>query len=265
MSSNYFQKGFTLTELLLVISLFLIVTGAISGINLLSHRAYREGEASTEITQNGRVILERMIREIRQTKEIIIELPEEEIDPPEEIRFQDGHTLSIIEQGSVQAVGTKTITLRPDASDQDDYYNSMFIKIIEGGGFGQIREIIDYNGSTKEARVRVDWDTVPSAPSAGSTYKIDSSYYYIRYFIEGIDLKRQMIVYFFDDTNVYVPWNAVHPEGQTMENDILQEQLVGEYVTSLNFWGLKLINISISLEKNNKKIDLETKIFTRNL
>ena len=255
--------GFTLTELLLVISLLLIITSAISGINLLSQQSYRGGEAITEIAQNGRVVLERMVREIRQTKEIITELPEEEIDPSEEIVFQDGHTSSIIEQGLVQGVGTKIIILELDASDQNDYYNNMFVKIIEGVGSGQIREIIDYNGTTKEAQIRSEWDT---APLAGSTYKIDSSYYYIRYFVQGVDIKRQMIVYYFSDNpDVYVSWNAVPPDGQTIENNILQEQLVGEYITNLDFWGLRVINISILLEKNNKKIDLETKIFARNL
>ncbi len=263
MDQTYFQKGFTLTELLLVISILLIVTSAISGINLLSQRAYREGEVVAEITQNGRVILERMAREIRQTKEVITELPEEEINPSEEIMFHDGHTPSIIEQDLVQSAGTKTIVLEFDVSSQDDYYNNMFIKIIEGIGSGQIREITDYDGATKEAEIRSEWDTVPLA---GSTYKIDSSYYYIRYFTQGLDVKRQVIVYYFSgDSNVYVPWNAVPPDGWTIENNILQEQLVGEYVTNLNFWGLRLINISLVLEKKNKKIDLETKIFTRNL
>lgn len=263
MDRNYFQKGFTLTELLLVISLILIVTSAISGVNLLSQRAYREGEMVVEITQNGRVILERITREIRQTKEIITELPEEKIDPSEEIMFQDGHTPSIIEQALVQGAGTKTIILEFDASSQDDYYNNMFIKIIAGIGSGQTREIIDYNGATREAQIRSEWNTVPLA---GSTYKIDSSYYYIRYFKQGIDVKRQVIVYYFSgDTNLYVSWNAVPPGGQTIENNILQEQLVGEYVSYLNFWGLRVINISLVLEKKNKRIDLETKIFTRNL
>ncbi len=263
MNRTYFQKGFTLTELLLVISLLLIITSAISGINLLSQRAYREGELVAEITQNGRVILERMVREIRQTKEIVTELPEEEINPLEEIMFHDGHIPSIIEQDLAQGAGIKTIFLEFDASSQDDYYNNMFIKIIEGIGSGQTREIVDYNGATKEAQIRSEWDTIPLA---GSTYKIDSSYYYIRYFREGIDVKRQVVVYYFSgDSNVYVSWNAMPPAGQTIEDDILQEQLVGEYVTNLNFWGLRVINISIVLEKKNKKIDLETKIFTRNL
>ena len=263
MDQTYSQKGFTLTELLLVISLLLIITSAISGINLLSQRAYQEGEAAVEITQNGRVILERMAREIRQTKEIITELPEEKIDSSEEIMFHDGHTPSIIEQGLVQGAGAKTIVLDFDASSQDDYYNNVFIKIIEGIGSGQTREIIDYNGATKQAEIRCEWDTVPLT---GSTYKIDSSYYYIRYFTQGTDVKRQVFVYYFsDDSNVYVSWNAVPPDGQTIENNILQEQLVGEYVTNINFWGLRVINVSLVLEKKNKRIDLETKIFTRNL
>jgi len=268
MNSRFFKKnknnaGFTLTELLLIISFILIITSAISGINFLSQRAYRAGEVITEINQNGRVILERMTREIRQTTEVVTELPEDEVDPSEEILFQDGHTSPVTEEGLVQAVGTKTIIFESDASGQDDYYNSMFLMIIEGVGSDQTREIIDYDGATKEAQIRLEWDIVPLV---GSTYKIDSSYYYIRYFTEGLDVKRQTIVYYFSDNpDVYVPWNAVPPPGQTIENNILYDQLIGEYVTSLNFWGSRLINISIALESKNKEIDLETKIFTRNL
>lgn len=257
------SAGFTLTELLVVISLIVIITSAMSGINLLSQRAYREGEVMTEITQNGRVILERMAREIRQIREIITELPEDNINPSEEIIFQDGHIPSIIEEDLLQAAGIKTITLKFDASDQDDYYNNMFIRIIEGVGDGQTREIVDYDGLSKEAQIRTEWDTVPSV---NSTYKIDSSYYYIRYFTQETEVKRQTIVYYFSgNPEVYISWNATPPDGQTIESDILHEQLIGEYVTSLNFWGLRLINIAITLESKNKEINLETKIFTRNL
>jgi len=92
---NYFSKGFTLTELLVSITIILIVIGAAYSGYFLSQKAYREGEAAAELSQNGRVILERITREIRQAKDIPTELseeePAEEISPLDGIIFEDGH------------------------------------------------------------------------------------------------------------------------------------------------------------------------------
>ena len=257
------EQGFTLTELLVVIAVLMLITGAISTAYLLSQQAYRVGENAAELIQNGRVVSERMIREIRQAREIATELPEEELNPSTEIIFQDGHLSLITEQDSAQGAGVKTITLGSSSSSQDGYYKKSFIKIIGGIGAGQTREIIDYNGTTKEAAIRPDWNTIPDA---SSTYKIDTSCYYVRYFLDGADVRRQVIVYYFSgDQNTYVVWDAVPPEGQTIESEIIQDQLIGEYVVELGFWGLRVINISIGLENKGKRIDLETKVFTRNI
>ncbi|MBU0546992.1 prepilin-type N-terminal cleavage/methylation domain-containing protein [Patescibacteria group bacterium] len=257
------QKGFTLTELLVVITVLILVTGIISSIFQLSQKIYRTGETVAEITQNGRVVLERMMREIRQAKEVVTELSEEEENPFNEIIFQDGHLSSIIESDLTQEASLKTIILDPSASSQNDYYEKTFIKIIDGSGVGQIREIIDYDGITKEAVIRSPWDIIPNI---GSTYKIDSSYYYIRYSLSDSEVKRQVIVYCFSgDFDTYVPWNATPPQDQTIETVIIQEQVVGEYVSELSFWGLTVINVNLSLEKNDKRIDLKTKIFIRNI
>ncbi len=83
--------GFSLTELLITVTILIIVTGAVYGGYSLSQKAYSEGEISAEITQNGRVIVERMNREIRQAKEIVGDFPEEKADAKEEITFEDGH------------------------------------------------------------------------------------------------------------------------------------------------------------------------------
>jgi len=261
--NNFKQKGFTLTELLVVVAVLILVTGIISSIFQLSQKIYRTGEAVAELTQNGRVVLERMMREIRQAKEVVTDLPEEEENTSNEIVFQDGHLSTIVENGLNQGAGLKTIILESSASSQNDYYEKTFIKIIDGLGAGQIREIADYNGITKEATIRTPWDTVPNI---GSTYKIDSSYYYIRYSLSDNEVKRQVIVYYFSgDSDTYVPWDAAPPQSQTIESAVIQDQAVGEYVTELNFWGLRVININLSLEKHDKKIELETKVFMRNI
>ena len=85
------EKAFTLNELLITVAIFIIVTGAIYGGYNLSQKAYRESEIAAEITQNSRVIIERMNREIRQAKELVGDFPEEKQDAENEITFEDGH------------------------------------------------------------------------------------------------------------------------------------------------------------------------------
>jgi hypothetical protein len=155
----------------------------------------------------------------------------------------------------------------------------MFIKITNGVCANQIRKISSYDGASKVARVNGQWeDGTPN----GSQYKIDSSYYYTRYFRDGSDIKRQIFVYYFDDDpDSYVAWddedeNEDPPGGPNsclLENCpdcptsclILEDQLTGEYVTAINFWGLEFVNIFLILEKNDKTIEFETTIFGRNI
>jgi len=83
--------GFTLIETLITITILVLVLGVIYGVYLLSQKTYQEGERLSEITQNSRVILERITREVRQAKEIVTELPEEEISATSTLMFEDGH------------------------------------------------------------------------------------------------------------------------------------------------------------------------------
>ena len=95
-SSKQSLKGFTLTELLVTIAILIIVTGAVYLTYNLSQKAYRESEMAAEIVQNGRVVLERMVREIRQAKEIVTELSDEKTGAVNLIEFQDGHDFSCV-------------------------------------------------------------------------------------------------------------------------------------------------------------------------
>lgn len=183
--------GFTLIELLITFSVLLFVVSAVYvGFNF-SQKAYRSSESGAEITQNGRVILERMAREIRQAREIATPLSEEEpgeaVSPAEGIIFEDGH--------------------------------------------------------------------------------IANPYYYIHYFKENNEVKREVKVFYFSgNPDVYQPWDAVPPQGQTLKEEIIESpRTIGEYVSGLKFWGSRNIKISISLEKMGKSINLKTTIFGRNL
>jgi len=139
------NKAFTLTELLISITILVLINGAVYLSYNLSQKAYREGEKLAEITQNGRVIIERMNREIRQAKEITGDSPEERSSAQSEITFEDGHILD--------------------------------------------------------------------------------PYHYIHYFKTGNIIKREVLGYFFsgDIEETLHPWNALPPQGQTLETKTLEE------------------------------------------
>jgi len=90
------KNGFTLAELLVTIAILGLVLGAIYEAYALNQRAYRKGEVSAELTQNSRVILERMTREIRQAKGIATELSAASTDATSTIEFEDGHDISYV-------------------------------------------------------------------------------------------------------------------------------------------------------------------------
>ena len=185
---NYSSRGFSLTELLITITIFVMVTSAVYGGYSLSQKAYSEGEISAEITQNGRVIIERINREIRQAKEIVGDFPEERAFAQEEIIFEDGHTTT--------------------------------------------------------------------------------TYHYIRYFKADGEIKREVTGYYFsgDPEETLVPWDAVPPVGKTLQTKTLEEaRTIGEWVLNLEFWGSKVINIALTLQKKDKVFILESEIFGRNL
>ncbi len=186
--------GFTLTEVLVTITILGLVMGAVYVAFLLNQRAYQEGEKAAELIQNGRVILERMTREIRQAREIVTELSDDATGATSTIKFEDGHDISFI--------------------------------------------------------------------------------HYINYFRDDNDktIKREVIAYYFslsgdpNTTSTYQAWDAVPPDGETLETTTLEgPEIIGEYAIDLKLWGLMNINISLILEKKEKSINLNTKVFGRNL
>ncbi|MBU4204719.1 hypothetical protein KKH26_00860, partial [Patescibacteria group bacterium] len=84
------------TEIIIVTAIFTIIAGVIFSAIIYSQKSYALGGNVAQSIQNGRVIIERISREIRQAKKIITPLPEERINPSGEINFQDGHLLEIL-------------------------------------------------------------------------------------------------------------------------------------------------------------------------
>ena len=83
--------GFTMIEVSVTLAILGLVLVAVYGVYSLSQKAYSTEENAIEITQNGRVILERLTREIRQASEMVTELPEAEEMATSTIMFEDGH------------------------------------------------------------------------------------------------------------------------------------------------------------------------------
>jgi prepilin-type N-terminal cleavage/methylation domain-containing protein len=273
MKKQYFIKkgGFTFVETLIVVAIFCIIMTAIYSVYLVNQRAYLAGENMAEITQNGRVILERMVRELRQAKNIISDLPDEKTGAPSEIRFQDGHDIVVSLSENSQGGSSNTIILSLNASSVDDYYKDLYVKIIDGSGQGQVKKIYSYSGETKTATVEGSWEAMPDI---SSVYKIDSSFYYIHYYKDLSSIYRKLYTYCFSFDGVnctqpenYVSYNSTPPPGQQLVEITLDDsKVIGEYINEVAFWKYSnVINIFLELMKNDKKIDLQSKVFGRNL
>jgi len=180
------QQGFTLIEILLAITISVILFMILASSYDLSQKIYNQTDTKAEITQNGRVILDRLIREFRQTPDIVTQLGESYTDASHEIIFQDGHDISIIN--------------------------------------------------------------------------------YIRYFLDGNNLDRQDVYYFFpEDPSTHVLWNAKNQDGSFPQLTSSTPRVIGEYVDDIEFWGKRLININLYLSKSSGSEILNTAVYGRNL
>lgn len=183
------SNGFSLIEIIIVISLSVILFLIISMVYYISQKTYQKTDTRAEITQNGRVIVDRIIRELRQAQSITTVLPADNSDPnnlPSEIKFIDGHNTSQI--------------------------------------------------------------------------------YYIRYYLDGSDIKREYSRYYFASE----PTNYVHDYdtdqfGNSPIQEITEDKVVGEHASDIEFWGNSLVTINLSLIKNSETIIINTSIYGRNL
>lgn len=94
------QTGFTLPEIIVSMAIFVMVILLTGSIYSLSQKSYKKSSDSAELTQNNRVYLDRLSRELRQSVNIITTLPptgDDPANPPaDQIIFQDGHDSSLI-------------------------------------------------------------------------------------------------------------------------------------------------------------------------
>lgn len=87
---------------------------------------------------------------------------------------------------------------------------------------------------------------------------------YIRYYLNGTNLKRQIKVYYFDATPLtYVFWDDVDPFGPP-SSTTLDDQIIGEHFSDLDFWGDGNINIELILTKGIEQMEMKSMINPRN-
>jgi len=89
---------------------------------------------------------------------------------------------------------------------------------------------------------------------------------YVRYYLNGTDLMRSRIAYYFTvDPSIYVRWDSLDGSLNPPQSVVLEDRIIGEYFDSLRFWGDNgLINISAALQKEKATLNVDTKIFSRN-
>ncbi|MFA6551519.1 MAG: prepilin-type N-terminal cleavage/methylation domain-containing protein [Patescibacteria group bacterium] len=90
---------------------------------------------------------------------------------------------------------------------------------------------------------------------------------YIRYYLNGANLNWQRVAYYFSiQPDLYVAFNSKDQFGNPPNQIILDDRVIGEYFSDLDFWGNgNLINIIIQLSKNGRAINLMTAVYGRNL
>ncbi|MBU2575554.1 prepilin-type N-terminal cleavage/methylation domain-containing protein [Patescibacteria group bacterium] len=156
------KKGFTLFEALIAITIGVTLLALLLSIYSLSLRSLGDGQKRAELTQDSRITIERITRDIRETRHIATILPEDKDDPenppPNEIELQDGHTdtlqyiryylsdTNLRRQIRQYYFETAPEILVPyDA--EDDFGNPPELNIMSDHLAGKFIEDIDYFGS----------------------------------------------------------------------------------------------------------------------
>lgn len=100
-NKNSAGSAFTLLETVIALGIGLSLLAVLLSIYVLSINSLRSSETRSELGQNSRVIMEKLTRDLRQTKGIATALPPDDSDPLNpplsEIETQDGHNIEIIQ------------------------------------------------------------------------------------------------------------------------------------------------------------------------
>lgn len=180
------NEGFTLLEIVVAVSIFVLIIMISGSLYAISQRSYTSSENKMELVQNGRVAFDRLSRELRQSVEIATPLASSSSEAENEILFQDGH----------------------------------------------------------------DTDQIT----------------YVYYYLSGNNLRRaKMIYYFNEEPGIYVRYSSRNEDGDSPEDNILEDKIVGEYFKNIEFWGEDgLVYASSTLANRGEEFKIKTNIFSRN-
>lgn len=182
------KSSFTLVETILAISIGIMIVLSASGLYAAGSSAYKAGNVEKELVQNGRVALDRISRDIRQTGDIASALPKSEADiPSSEIMFRDGHDPENIR--------------------------------------------------------------------------------YIRYYLDGSDMRREIRFYYFDSDQkkTHVTWNSAGMSGESPVWEEEENSIIAENFSKLEFFGSPLVNIRLYLFKAGLPFNLASAVLGRNI
>ena len=88
---------------------------------------------------------------------------------------------------------------------------------------------------------------------------------YLRYYLIDESLYRQRIVYYFpEEPGTYVAWNAVDEFLQPPDSSVLENRIIAEYITDIDYYGDNNIYIEIWLQKFDITEHFYTGIWGRN-
>jgi prepilin-type N-terminal cleavage/methylation domain-containing protein len=140
------KHGFTLVEILVAVTLSVLLISGLYAIYITSYKSYRRSVDRSELTQNARISLERITRDLRQTSSIVTVLPPAEADsmnpPPSTIKFVDGHDTTNIQYVEYSLEGNNlmrkiehySFTSAPDtwvSWDSKDQYGNLPIETVD--------------------------------------------------------------------------------------------------------------------------------------
>jgi prepilin-type N-terminal cleavage/methylation domain-containing protein len=88
---------------------------------------------------------------------------------------------------------------------------------------------------------------------------------YIRYYLDGTNLKRQTLKYYFTiEPDISVSFDAEDEFGYPPETKITEDELVGQYFEEILFYGMDHITIEILLSKSKVEHKTKTAVSGRN-
>ncbi|MFW5888235.1 MAG: PilW family protein [Patescibacteria group bacterium] len=90
--------------------------------------------------------------------------------------------------------------------------------------------------------------------------------FYIKYYLDGTDLRRSEIVYYFpSEEEEYVSYNTLNQENESPEEKTVEDRLVGENFKELKFWKDEdLIKTEACLEKAGRELCSGGGVYNRN-